>query len=126
MNGDQFIDNLKHCATLAATHEWNVFWNANTQTIRVNTSGLSVIEQKNTITISKHLGDATRSMTLCYYAAAVHAPPSTHNRSISPPTAAFVRFPPPFVRAHHPPRIQGYRETQHAHFRYHHRSFSSG
>ena len=25
MNGDQLIDKLKHCATLAAPHEWNVF-----------------------------------------------------------------------------------------------------
>lgn len=43
MNGDQLIDHLMHCATLAVPHEWNVVWNAHARTICVNTSGPSVL-----------------------------------------------------------------------------------
>jgi hypothetical protein len=42
MNGDQFTDNLNHCATLAVPHEWN----ANAQTVCENTSGPSVLKNK--------------------------------------------------------------------------------
>ena len=38
MNGDQLIDHLIHCATLAIPHEWNVIWNAHARTICANKS----------------------------------------------------------------------------------------
>ena len=46
LNGDQFIDNLKHCARLAVPHEWNAIWNANAQTVCENTSGPSVMKNQ--------------------------------------------------------------------------------
>ena len=43
MNGDEVIEHLMHCATLAIPHEWNVKWNAHTRTICVNTSSKDVL-----------------------------------------------------------------------------------
>ena len=43
MNGDEVIEHLIHCATLAIPHEWNVKWNAHARTICVNTSSKDVL-----------------------------------------------------------------------------------
>ena len=43
MNGDQLIDHLIHCATLAIPHESKVIWNAHARTICVNKSDNTVL-----------------------------------------------------------------------------------
>ena len=43
MNGDELMDHLIHCATLAMSHDWNVTWNAQARTVCVNTSPASAL-----------------------------------------------------------------------------------
>lgn len=43
MNGDELLEHLIHCATLAIPHEWNIKWNAHARTICVNTSKADVL-----------------------------------------------------------------------------------
>ena len=43
MNGDQLLNHIIHCATLAIPHEWNVVWNAHARTICVNKSSNAVL-----------------------------------------------------------------------------------
>ena len=43
MNGDELLDHIIQCATLALPHEWNVHWNAHARTICVNKSNNEVL-----------------------------------------------------------------------------------
>ena len=43
MNGDELLDHIIQCATLAIPHEWNVHWNAHARTICVNKSNNEVL-----------------------------------------------------------------------------------
>ena len=43
MNGDELLDHIIQCASLALPHEWNVKWNAHARTICVNKSSNEVL-----------------------------------------------------------------------------------